>query len=143
MKAVSLFSESEEPTSTVRMGAPLSVQVAFSVAQPIRPILGVIVKTGQGTPIFGVSNRWTYQGADAAATREGTIACNFEGLPLNPGTYLLDLYFGEFADLTRDLDIVMDAISFEVFAADLYGTGLLPAQYAGPVFCDATWEMVA
>jgi hypothetical protein len=142
MKVVSLFSESEEPISTIRMGAPLSVQVAFSVAQPIRPILGVIVKTAQGAPIFGVSNRWTYQGADAAATSGGTIACNFEGLPLNPGTYLLDLYFGEFADLTRDLDIVMDAISFEVFAVDLYGTGMLPAQYAGPISCSANWELV-
>jgi lipopolysaccharide transport system ATP-binding protein len=143
MKAVSLFSESEEPSSTIRMGAPLSVRVAFSVAQPIRPILGVTLKTAQGAPIFGVSNRWTYQGVDASPVIEGTIACNFAALPLNPGTYLLDLYFGEFADLTRDLDIVMDAISFEVFAADLYGTGLLPAQYAGPVFCDASWEMVA
>jgi Wzt C-terminal domain len=141
MKAVSLFSESEEPTSTVRMGSPLSVQVAFSAAQPIRPILGVTLKTAQGAPIFGVSNRWTYQGVDASPVIEGTIACNFEELPLNPGTYLLDLYFGEFADLTRDLDIVMDAISFEVFGADVYGTGLLPASYAGPVFCNATWEL--
>jgi lipopolysaccharide transport system ATP-binding protein len=142
MKTLSLFSESREPAGTVRMGSPLSVQVAFSASRPIRPILGVIVKTGQGAPIFGVSNRWTYQGVDAPPISEGTIACNFEGLPLNPGTYLLDLYFGEFADLTRDLDIVMDAISFEVFAADVYGTGLLPAQYAGPVVCHATWELV-
>ena len=89
-----------------------------------------------------MSNRWTYQGADAPATPEGTIACNFERLPLNAGTYLLDLYFGEFADLTRDLDVITDAISFEVFPADLYGTGLLPPQYTGPVFCNATWELV-
>ncbi len=142
MKALSLFSESRDPAGTVRMGSPLSVQVAFSSPQPIRPILGVIVKTGQGAPIFGVSNRWTYQGVDASPVIEGTIACNFEGLPLNPGTYLLDLYFGEFADLTRDLDIVTDAISFEVFAADVYGTGLLPPQFTGPVFCNATWDLV-
>ena len=142
MKVVSLFSESQEPTGVMRMGSPLSVQVSFSAPQPIRPILGVTVKTGQGAPIFGVSNRWTYQVADAPPITEGTIACNFEGVALNPGTYLLDLYFGEFADLTRDLDVITDAISFEVYPADLYGTGRLPPQYTGPVFCNATWELV-
>ncbi len=142
MKVVSLFSESEEPASAVRMGAPLSVRLEFSASSPVRPVLGLTVKTVEGAPVFGVSNRWTHQGADGPATAEGMILCNVQRLPLNPGTYSLDLYFGDFADSTRELDIVIDAISFEVFPTDLYGTGMLPpARLVGPVFCSATWKL--
>jgi hypothetical protein len=53
-----------------------------------------------------------------------------------PGTYLLDLDFG---DISRDLDLVGEAISFEVVAADLLGSGLLPRPHDGPIFCPAIW----
>src|SRR6266852_1101846 len=56
MKVVSLFSESEEPASAVRMGAPLSVRLEFSASSPVRPVLGLTVKTVEGAPVFGVSN---------------------------------------------------------------------------------------
>jgi hypothetical protein len=120
----------------------LSVRLEFSASYPVRPVLGLTVKTVQGAPIFGVSNRWTNQGADGPATAEGMILCNVQRLPLNPGTYSLDLSFGDFADQTRELDIVTDAISFEVFPTDLYGTGMLPPpRLVGPVFCSATWKL--
>ena len=90
-------------------------------------------------PLFGISNRWTNQGVDNARTASGTVTCAFERLPLMPGTYLLDLYFGDFGDPSRDLDIIRDAISFEVVAADLLGTGMLPRPIDGPVFWPATW----
>jgi hypothetical protein len=63
----------------------------------------------------------------------------FERLPLMPGTYLLDLCFGDFSDPSRDLDIIRDAIPFEVVTADLLGTGMLPRPTDGPVFWPATW----
>jgi hypothetical protein len=49
------------------------------------------------------------------------------------------LHFGGFGDLSRDLDIIRDAIPFEVVAADLLGTGMLPRPIDGPVFWPATW----
>ena len=60
-----------------------------------------------------------------------------------PGTYMLDLYFGDFADQTRDLDVIIDAVSLEVFPADVYGTGLLPRAMDGPVFCEAEWHVTS
>lgn len=62
-------------------------------------------------------------------------------MPLMPGTYELDLYIGDFGDPSRDLDVIRDAISFEVVAADLLGTGMLPRPNEGPIFCRATWEV--
>ena len=55
-----------------------------------------------------------------------------------PGTYLVDLYFG---NESRDLDVVHDAIAFEVVPGDVFGSGKLPPKSAGPIFWPATWDL--
>jgi lipopolysaccharide transport system ATP-binding protein len=139
LKSMRLVSGGDGPTGVVRMGAPFEATVDFSAPHPIRPILGITLKTAEGTPLFGVSNRWTNEGIHTQRVSTGTVTCKFERLPLMPGTYLLDLYFGDFGDPSRDLDIIRDAISFEVVPADLLGTGMLPRPTDGPVFWPATW----
>jgi lipopolysaccharide transport system ATP-binding protein len=143
MNSVTLMSCSEDPTGTVSMGATLSVRVAFSSREPIRPTLGVNVKTAQGAPVFGVNNRWTNQGINGPRLSNGTITCTLERLPLMPGSYSIDLDLGDFADITRDHDVITDAILFEVYPADLFGTGQLPRPSDGPVFCNADWTAAA
>jgi lipopolysaccharide transport system ATP-binding protein len=139
LKSMRLVSGDDGPTGVVRMGAPFEATVDFNAPHPIRPILGITLKTAAGMPLFGVSNRWTNQGFDTPRVSSGKVTCKFERLPLMPGTYLLDLYFGDFGDPSRDLDIIRDAISFEVVPADLLGTGMLPRPIDGPVFWPATW----
>ncbi|MEW6734868.1 MAG: polysaccharide ABC transporter ATP-binding protein, partial [Acidobacteriota bacterium] len=59
MTAVALFSELDMPVTSVRMGAPLSVQVNFnSPSKPLQPVLGLVIKNAHGMPIFGVNNRF-------------------------------------------------------------------------------------
>ena len=140
MRFVRLFSKPGELSAMMQIGSPLSIQVNFRSAQPLRPILGVTIKTAQGVAVFGVSNRWTHAGFDGPQMSEGIINCDFASLPLMPGTYSVDLYFGDFADITRDLDVVLDAISFEIYPADVYGTGLLPRAMDGPVIWQAAWS---
>jgi homopolymeric O-antigen transport system ATP-binding protein len=141
MTSIALFSRSCEPVSGLQMGAPLSVKVTFCSAGPIRPTLGVTVKTAQGAAVFGVSNRWTHDGFDSAPVKDGTISCDFAAMPLMPGTYVVDLYFGDFGDITRDLDVISEAIAFEILPADVYGTGRLPRDIDGPAFCRASWTL--
>ncbi|MGH7913498.1 MAG: ABC transporter ATP-binding protein, partial [Candidatus Binataceae bacterium] len=140
MRSISLLSEADGPTEVVRMGAPLEAVVEFSMTRPVRPILGITVKTAEGMPLFGVSNRWTNQGVDNQRISSGTITCGFENLPLMPWTYLLDLHLGDFGDPSRELDVIRDAISFEVAPADLLGTGMLPNPASGPIFWTAKWK---
>ncbi len=139
MRSIRLLSEGDGPTGVVRMGAPFEAMVEFGMTRPIRPVLGITLKTAKGMPLFGVSNRWTNQGVDNHRAASGKMTCKFERLPLMPGTYLLDLRFGDFSDPSRDLDIIRDAISFNVVPADLLGTGMLPRPTDGPVFWPATW----
>jgi lipopolysaccharide transport system ATP-binding protein len=139
LQSIRLISGGGGPTGVVRMGAQFEATVDFSAPHPIRPILGITLKTGEGAPLFGVSNRWTNQGINNQRVSSGKVTCKFERLPLMPGTYLIDLYFGDFGDPSRDLDIIRDAISFEVVPADLLGTGMLPRPTDGPVFWPAIW----
>ena len=139
MTFVRLFSKPGELSALTQIGSPLSIEVEFRAARPVRPILGVRIKTAQGAPVFGVSNRWTHAGFDGPQLSEGIISCDFASLPLMPGAYSVDLYFGDFADITRDLDIVLDATSFEVYPTDVYGTGSLPPALYGPVIWQASW----
>jgi len=139
MKSVCLFSADERRTGTIRMGAPLSIRVEFVAPQPIRPILGVAIKSAEGLPICGMSNRWTNDGFDNPASVRGNVTCTYPHLSLMPGTYLLELDFGDFGDITRDLDLIKEAISFEVVAADLLGSGKLPPASKGSVLWPATW----
>ena len=143
MHHVRLLRDDGAIEALLQIGSPLSVEVDFESPRPIRPTLGVTIKTAQGAPVFGVSNRWTNAGFDDAPIGSGRISCDFSSLPLMPGTYTIDLYLGDFADITRDLDVILDAISFEVYPADVYGTGALPRAIDGPVIWPASWTATA
>jgi lipopolysaccharide transport system ATP-binding protein len=139
MTQVTLTSDLKAPTSSVRMGSLLAVEVEFfSGSKPIQPVLGLVVKNQYGSPIFTVNNRFIPGYSFDNPVSNATITCHFDKLPLMPGRYFLDLYFGDQYD---DLDIVHEAISFEVAPADVFGTGQLPTPSAGPIFWPATWSL--
>jgi lipopolysaccharide transport system ATP-binding protein len=140
MRTVSLHAGDGIPTGVIRMGSPLAVRVEFAAPRPLRPILGAAIKSAEGMAICGVSNRWTNDGFDNPTVSRGVVTCTYPQLPLMPGTYTLELDFGDFGDITRDLDLIKEAVSFEVVAADLLGSGRLPRPIDGPVFCPATWS---
>ena len=139
MAQVTLYSNGGLPSSCVRMGEDLSVQVGFQAgSEPFSPVLGLVVKNLYGMPIFAVNNRFIPGFEFSKSVKRGTITCHLERPPLLPGTYFLDLYLG---DRNQDLDIVHEAISFDVLAADVFGTGQLPPPAAGPIYWPARWTL--
>src|SRR5262249_29874716 len=137
MTDVDIRNEVGEATACIRMQAGLSIHVRVGgVADLIPPLLGVLVKTIRGAPLFPVNNRFISPSRTPQVISEGTISCHFATLPLMPGKYFIDLYLG---DWHRDVDIVHEAISFEVAPADVFGTGLLPPKEVGPIFWPATF----
>ena len=129
MHRASLLLEDGTPTTTVRMGESVGVQVQFSRGTPLRPVFGVAFKTVTGAPLFGINNRFVRAEQMPEAACDGVVTCWVEGLPLMPGTYFIDLYFG---DEYHDLDVVREALSFDVEAADVFGTGRLCPAVGGP-----------
>jgi hypothetical protein len=140
MRQASLLSEWRMPTTTIRMSESIGVQVRFSREVPFNPVLGVAFKTVTGAPLFGVNNRFLRAEQMPATACEGVVTCWIERLPLMPGTYFLDLHFG---DEYRDLDVVREALSFHVESADVFGTGRLCPPGAGPICWGARYEYEA
>ena len=105
---------------------------------PTGPVLGVVIKTDSGLPVFGVNNRFIPGFEFGSVQAPARISCHLPNLPLVPGTYLIDLYLGDDA---RDLDTIHEAITFEVIPADAFGSGKLPPEAAGPILWPATWDL--
>jgi homopolymeric O-antigen transport system ATP-binding protein len=138
MRSVSLDTGDGAPTGVVRMGSPLSVRVSFHSRVPVRPVLGFTVKTVQGTPLCCISDRFCEQLCLCEAASTGTVSCRIDSPALMPGEYSLDLWFGDFGN-PADIDVIYDAICFEVTPADLLGTGRLPPPNLGAIFGRGTW----
>ena len=138
MTSVTLASDGAEPVAGVRMGATLSIKVAFKSVRPISPVLGVVIKNSHGVRVFGVNNKFIAGYRFEKHVGSGVITCTVSDLPLMPGTYYLDLHFG---DGPQDIDVVYDAISTEVLPADVFGTGDLPPAGSGVVYWPASFAL--
>ncbi len=136
LRSVRLLSENGL-TTAIRAGEQLKVEVEFSGAEkPISPILGVCLKTFIGAPLFGVNNRVIPGYRFSPPVTEGRMLCNLGELALLPGTYTIDLYFG---DEHHTMDAIIDAISFDVLQSDYYGSGKMQSAHAGPILRHAEW----
>jgi lipopolysaccharide transport system ATP-binding protein len=139
MSRVTLSDGHRRPNSCIRIGSSLSIEVDFDVnGCPTHPVLGVAIKTDLGTPLFSVNNRFIPGFEFDKVGSTATISCHLRDLPLMPGVYLVDLFFG---NESRDLDVVHEAIAFEVVPADVFGSGKLPPSAAGPIIWPATWDL--
>ncbi len=141
MTRVHLSSGDSSPTNAIEMGGQLSIHVELcSPTEPICPVLGVVIKDQYGAAVFGINNRIVPGFAFQRPMKEGKISCHYEKVPLMPGIYTMDLYLGDHA---KDLDVIVDAISFEVLSADVFGSGKIPPSLAGPIFQRASWTVEA
>lgn len=139
MTHVELHSANGVPQGEILTGAPMAIRVKYEAQRSLRPVLGVTIRTLRGTPVFSVSDRYCGQLASCEPSARGTVVCTINKLPLMPGSYILDLWFG---DSGADLDVIFDAISFDVLPADVTGNGRPTAQQDGLVFCEATWRLI-
>jgi lipopolysaccharide transport system ATP-binding protein len=139
MKRVTLLSDNRL-AGAIRIGAPLQIRVDYETGRPIRPCLGIAMKTMQGAPVFAVSERFSHQLAECSPVDRGSINCELAALSLIPGTDIIDLFFG---DAGGDFDRIIDAISFEVLTSDALGSGQLPPPIFGPMLCASNWTVTA
>jgi lipopolysaccharide transport system ATP-binding protein len=140
MRAVRVADDADGNSPAVPMRGTARIEVEFAVEQPLADAtLGVVVKDAYNAPIFGINNKVTPSPAQPVPLRAGKVVCRLPDLPLMPGVYPLDLYFGNRA---QDFDVIHNAAELTVVPADVFGTGKLPPPNAGPVCWPATWEIV-
>jgi lipopolysaccharide transport system ATP-binding protein len=140
MTRVTVSDDADGRSAAVPMRGTARITVEFAVGRPLPDVtLGVVVKDPYQAPLFGINNKVTVTPEQPVALRTGTVVCRLPDLPLMPGTYPLDLFFG---NREQDFDVVHNAADLTVVPADVFGTGKLPPAHAGPVCWPATWEIV-
>jgi len=138
MNMVTLRDDTGAPTGAIRMGSSLSVAVSFACdAGPILPGLGVVLKNAHGVAIFTVTEGLVGGNSVENRVASGIVSCALDNPPLLPGRYSFDLYLGDTSGARDVLDVVSDAISFEVQAADVFGTGQVPAPHNSLIYWPA------
>jgi lipopolysaccharide transport system ATP-binding protein len=141
MRSIAIRDQHGNPASAIRMGEGLSFAVAFDCSpQRLRPNINICVKNNYGVPVFTASNRVQKNFQTENAVGSGTLICHLLDLPLLQGAYSVDLFFGE--DY-QNLDVVFDAVSFDVIEVDVFGTGQIPHSNEGTIFWPARFEFTA
>lgn len=140
MQRVRVMNDADGRSPAVPMRGTARIEVAFAHTEAISDVtLGVVVKDAYHLPIFGPNTKVTVCPTQPTPLKAGTITCRLPDLPLMPGTYPIDLYFGS---RTHDFDVVYNAVELTVLPADVFGTGKLPPPNAGNICWPATWEIV-
>ena len=122
-------------------GSPLEVVVQFYSDSPLdMPSLGLAFKDINGQHIFSVNNKFIRGFQLEGGVSQGSICCAITALPLLPGVYDVDIYFG---DQFNDYDIIDNAINLEVAESDYFGTGKMPPKGFGAIAQNAKWSFLA
>ena len=139
MKSGQMTNVHGDPITRIAIGESLSISVAFaSPDASFRPVLGVVVKNSMGAALFGTDNRIQSEYLPAQPRSQGIIQIRFDSLPLQPGTYSVDLYLG---DESRSLDAIESALTLTVDASNYMGSGRLPPSSCGPFLMKASWTI--
>jgi len=136
-----LNDEGVEATS-ISCGGKFTIEVEFETENNVsiaEPVLGIVVNHGTLGTVMGVNTRMTGF-RDVVPAKAGMFACHLGDLPLLPGNYTVDVWFG---DGIKDVDQAPEAVSFEVEATDVYGTGHTPFGKMGTIFARPTWTFNA
>lgn len=139
MTKVRVCDDADPASAPVAMRGTARVEVDFVLERPLPDVvLGVVFKDCYGAAVFGVNNKVIPSPPQPHPLTAGTVVCRVPRVPLMPGTYTLDLWFG---DRINDFDVIFNAADLTVLPVDLFGTGRLPVPNAGPVCWDAAWEI--
>jgi lipopolysaccharide transport system ATP-binding protein len=125
LKRLDLFTEEGRPvTGGLRIGAPLTIHVHFSLEDPSEAFdMGLTFDNMQGQRIFTAHTLFQPNFRDGKREGKQTLICEIPSLTLVPGDYRLGvrLNMGGHA-----ADVVEDAARITIAHSDYYGTGRVP-----------------
>ncbi len=134
--SVVLLDGEGRPSAAVRMGEPLAIVLRFRCAQPaLGVIVGVGISDAAGFSLCRMQTDELLPEPLPAFDRGGEVAFRIPAVPLLPGTYSLRL--GITTNARESADHIVNAASFMVTEADVFGTGRPPRGDGGCFFVTA------
>ena len=133
---------SGQPCTHFHLGGNVGIEMEFDATdypKPLMtPVMGVVIRHPTLGVVGGVNMRMTGTELPRRPYTRGTLRCELVQTPLLQGAYSIDLWLG---DGPGDIDTVSDAVTFEIEASDIYGTGATPFRTMGTVFLHAKWDV--
>jgi len=116
MKKIKVYCDGDLAQS-LYMGCNLKIEVTFEAKELIHyPVLGLIIKDAQGTPLVGINNKHYVGNFANNPIKRGTITMEIPKLNLFQGLYSFDVRLG---DHYTELEILNDVLMFEVDSKSL------------------------
>ena len=121
-------------------GAPGKLRLHFETSASLDNVhVSMALLSVLGEPVLYLSNELTGDWFDKVEGG-GVFECSFDRLPIQPGTYHLNLYCTVGGHLA---DWVTDAATIEVENGDFFGSGRLPPAHYGSVLAAHRWRIDA
>ena len=124
----------------VRTGERCSIRLQYVATASFDDVVVSIAVEGPfSEPLFDCSSE--VSGDDLSAPSEaGTFVCTIPTLPLLAGRYSVTIYVRASGVVA---DKVTNAVYFDVFEGDVFGTGRLPNPQYGRIVLDHSWSTEA
>ncbi len=120
------------------VGDDLVIDLSYEAPRPLKNVLvGISFYGVMGEPLFVVSS--AIRGVEFAdAPEQGVFRCRIPRLPLNPGSYAINIYSEVNGTIA---DWIQNAAEFEVLEGDFFQSGRLPPTSHGQFIVDHSWEL--
>ena len=127
-------------SGTLYMGCRLEVRVHFVSEVALEaPVLGIIIKDNQQSPLVGINNNHYSRSPDQRPVFNGYLAMSIPYLPLFEGNYSLDVHLG---NGFRDLEVLRDCLRFTVAPTATSDAGQLPDKQLNRIYIrDVSWSV--
>ncbi len=124
-------------THSVRPAEPFEIVVEYEAMAPLRDIaFSIDVELRDGTRIATLYSGFRNE-TFAVEEGRGAFSCQISGLPLRPDTYSVNVFIGAHPAV---YDFVERAMTFDIEAVDVYGTGRMPDAAQGPLLATYHWS---
>lgn len=116
----------------------LKVEIAFSSPTVITPVVGIVVSTAFGQPLFGTNQQTHPDGVELRPMRQGVAQLLIPELRLHSGSYNISVWLTD--NTLGVLDQKVDAVTFD-YLSPRYIPNLPPLEKIGAVDVDGHWAM--
>jgi lipopolysaccharide transport system ATP-binding protein len=136
LERVTLLDDQNTPTSSVRMGGTLSIELELTTPTSRAETGFVIDICDQFGSVLAQANSRVQSRISFAGAGCRKVRCGVGNVRLVPGNYLLNVGVGDGEDY---LDRVDGALRFSVEPTDVYGTGHVPSSRHGLIALETQW----
>lgn len=138
LKAIRLLDSEDNPKAKFSPREPMKVEFTFDPVIPLdEPQFGIGVDDSLGMRVFSLA---TYL-SDVSLSplkQPSKVTCYLDQISLEPGRYHLSLSAGTHRNTL--IDMIENAVSFEVVPDDFFGNGLAIPAGLGRVLVRSRWE---